>query len=60
MSIPSKTKRPELVYHYCSLETFYAIIQNSTIRMTNISKSNDSKEIKYILPRMAYVCGNLF
>lgn len=38
---------PEIVYHYCSLESFLAIINNSTIRLTNISKSNDKDEIRY-------------
>ncbi len=38
---------PEIVYHYCSLDSFYSIIKNSTIRLTNISKSNDRDEIRY-------------
>ena len=42
--------RPKTVYHYCSLETFFAIFSNSTIRLSNISKSNDSEEITYLLP----------
>lgn len=38
---------PDIVYHYCSLESFLSIIRNSTIRLTNISKSNDRTEIQY-------------
>ncbi len=38
---------PSVVYHYCSLEVFLSIIKNSTIRLTNISKSNDTNEVKY-------------
>ena len=38
---------PNIVYHYCSLESFMSIINNSTIRLTNISKSNDRDEIRY-------------
>ncbi len=38
---------PDVVYHYCSLDTFLSIIKNSTIRVTNISKSNDKEEVKY-------------
>lgn len=38
---------PKIVYHYCSLESFISIINNSTIRLTNISKSNDRDEIGY-------------
>ena len=40
-------KIPEIVYHYCSLESFLAIINSSTIRLTNITKSNDREEIRY-------------
>jgi hypothetical protein len=36
-----------IVYHYCSLESFLSIISNSTIRLSNISKSNDKDEIRY-------------
>ncbi len=53
-------ERPKLVYHYCSLETFFSIFSNSTIRLSNISKSNDSEEITYLLPKMKNFCANLF
>lgn len=43
---------PYIVYHYCSLEAFFSIITHSTIRLTNISKSNDCDEIHY--------CFNIF
>lgn len=52
--------RPKIVYHYCSLETFFAIFSNSTIRLSNISKSNDSEEITYLLPKMKKFCTGLF
>ena len=52
--------RPKTVYHYCSLDTFYAIFSNSTIRLSNISKSNDSEEITYLLPKMRKFCTDLF
>lgn len=35
----------KIVYHYCSVQTFEKIIRNSTIRATNIRKSNDYTEI---------------
>ncbi len=38
---------PYIVYHYCSLESFLSIMSNKTIRLTNISKSNDRAEIQY-------------
>ena len=52
--------RPEIVYHYCSLDTSYSIFSNSTIRLSNISKSNDSQEITYLIPKMKQFCNNLF
>ena len=33
-----------LIYHYCSMDTFNIIMKNKTIRLSNITKSNDSKE----------------
>ena len=52
--------RPNIVYHYCSLDTFFAIFSNSTIRLSDISKSNDSEEITYLLPKMRKFCVDLF
>lgn len=52
--------RPNIVYHYCSLDTFFTIFSNSTIRLSNISKSNDSEEITYLLPKMKKFCTDLF
>ncbi|WP_026520067.1 DUF2971 domain-containing protein [Butyrivibrio sp. FCS006] len=39
---------PSILYHYTSLETLQAILQNKTIRLSDITKSNDSKEISLI------------
>lgn len=38
----------EVVYHYCSLEGFLSIIQNASLWMSDISKSNDCLENIYI------------
>jgi len=40
---------PIYVYHYCSMDTFYSIIKNRTIRLSDITKSNDSMEVLWIL-----------
>lgn len=40
---------PNIVYHYCSIPTFMEIIKNSTLRMTNIVKSNDFSEITFCI-----------
>lgn len=37
-----------VVYHYCSLETFYSIITGKTLRLCEIDKSNDSRELTWI------------
>ncbi|MFA9399290.1 MAG: DUF2971 domain-containing protein [Clostridiaceae bacterium] len=37
------------LYHYCSLETFIAIISNKCFRLSDLSKSNDYMERKWII-----------
>lgn len=37
-----------IVYHYCSIDTFTAIIKNKTLRLSEITRSNDSMEILWI------------
>lgn len=39
---------PKILYHYCSLQTFQTIIENNSIWLSDISKSNDSKELQWI------------
>ncbi len=34
------------VYHYCSVETFHKIITNRELWLTDITKSNDNKELQ--------------
>lgn len=36
---------PDILYHYCSLETFYNIIKNKTLRLFDATKSNDALEL---------------
>lgn len=36
-------------YHYCSLDTFLAIISNRSLRLCDLSKTNDYLERKWIL-----------
>lgn len=47
-----KTKKedvPEILYHYCSIDTFMKIIENKTIRLSNIFKMNDYSEVMHVL-----------
>ncbi len=37
----------KLLYHYCSVETFFQIIKNQTLRLTNIQYMNDAEELHY-------------
>lgn len=37
-------KKIDTIYHYCSLETFMSIIQNKTLRLCDINKTNDYQE----------------
>lgn len=39
---------PEVLYHYCSLDTFYNIMKNRSIWLSDISKSNDSEELIFM------------
>lgn len=38
---------PKTLYHYCSLEAFLSIIKNSSIWLSDVQKSNDSKEMAW-------------
>lgn len=38
----------DLLYHYCNVETFLNIIRNKTIRLSDITKSNDNMEGKWL------------
>lgn len=40
---------PEVLYHYCSLDTFYNIMKNCSIWLSDIRKSNDSEELQWII-----------
>lgn len=39
---------PDILYHYCSVDTFVKIIQNKTLRLSEIVKSNDSMECQWL------------
>lgn len=38
----------DLVFHYCSIETFFAIITNKTLRLSDVVKSNDNLEVLWV------------
>lgn len=41
-------RKPGTLYHYCSLQTFQKIMENKSIWLSDVSKSNDSKELAWI------------
>lgn len=40
---------PRVLYHYCSLATFKSILDNKTIWLSDIRRSNDSLELQWIM-----------
>jgi len=42
-------RTPRVLYHYCSLSTFKSIFDNKSIWLSDIRKSNDSLELKWIV-----------
>jgi len=49
MCITDKKEVPEILYHYCSIDTFKEIIKNKTIRLSDIFKMKDSSEVTHLL-----------
>lgn len=52
-SLRTTVKAPSVIYHYCSLDVFLEIIRKSTLRLTNIKKSNDSEELTFCIESFA-------
>lgn len=42
-----------IFYHYCSVTSFKAILENSTLRFSDIMRSNDKMELKYLFKAYA-------
>lgn len=51
---------PEVLYHYCSLDTFYNIMKNRSIWLSDISKSNDSQELNWITQQLKNSLSHCF
>lgn len=47
-------RTPRILYHYCSLETFQNIVENKSIWLSDVQKSNDSKELEWIKGQCRY------
>lgn len=44
-----ETEIPDVLYHYCSIETFLKIIESRIIRLCDMCKSNDAMETKWLI-----------
>lgn len=42
------TKAPKTLFHYCNVTTFFNIIENKSIWLSDIEKSNDTLELSYM------------
>lgn len=45
--MPNNNFMENIVYHYCSATVFKKIIENKALRLSDVTESNDSKEIIY-------------
>ncbi len=45
----NKNINPDVLYHYTSVSGFFGIIKSQSIWLSDISKSNDSLELRYFL-----------
>lgn len=48
-------KQPKTLYHYCCLDSFLSIITKSSIWLSDIGKSNDSKELLWFREKYYYI-----
>lgn len=42
----------KMLYHYCSVEKCYSILDSKTLRLSDIKKSNDYKELSLFFPEI--------
>jgi hypothetical protein len=42
------TNQSDVLYHYCPMDSLYAILESMTLRLTSIRYMNDSKEISWL------------
>lgn len=52
-------KAPNILYHYCSVDTMLKILQNYCIWLSDAEKTNDKSELKYFPEQMEKVLLNI-
>jgi len=53
------TASSPIVYHYCSLEAFLAIIQSKCLRLSDINTMNDSHEMHWAYSKLAEAANSI-
>lgn len=48
------TRIPKVLYHYCSVPTFFSIVSNRSVWLSDVQKSNDSQELRWIKGQCRY------
>lgn len=51
---------PDILYHYCGLDTFYNIMKNHSIWLSDVTKSNDSNELVWATRECKLAVMNAF
>lgn len=51
---------PTFLYHYCSNRKCFSILNSKSLRMSDIQKSNDSRELKLFFPRLIHYIENQY
>lgn len=54
-----KPKAPNILYHYCSVDTMLKILQNYCIWLSDAEKTNDKSELKYFPEQMEKMLLNI-
>lgn len=52
-------KAPNILYHYCSVDTMLKILQNYCIWLSDAEKTNDKSELKYFVEQMEKMLLNI-
>lgn len=52
--------KDKIIYHYCSMDSFFGIIANKNIRLSNAYKANDYTELECIFSIMENSMAGVF
>ena len=52
-------KAPNILYHYCSIDTMLKILQNYCIWLSDAEKTNDKSELRYFAEQMEKMLLNI-